>query len=149
MSAVTSITTSALAGEQITVVSTGTVREGDLIADRRLYLNGAGVPVEAEDPERAFLLASAGSVIPKEQVEKLGLREEAGRIAWGGMVVGQELTPAEQADFDAIARKNQAALDEKGTEASGEGQEIASGNSAGSDAAPARKPTQNRSKRGG
>lgn len=83
MAVVTSITTSAVAGEQSTTVSTGSLREGDLLADRRLYLDGAGLPVEADNAQRAELLAAAGTIIPKERAEKFGMRSVEGRVVWG------------------------------------------------------------------
>lgn len=80
MTLVTSIN---IDGTGETVVSIGTVREGDLVADRRVYLDSDGKPVESSDPSRAFLLAGEGGVIPKEQAVSLGLRVEQGRLAWG------------------------------------------------------------------
>jgi hypothetical protein len=79
MSLVTTITTQG--GE--TTVSNSAERQGDLIADRRLYLDAAGQPVEAGDASRTELLAAAGTPIRKERAEKLGLRMEQGRLAWG------------------------------------------------------------------
>jgi hypothetical protein len=79
LSLATTITTQG--GE--TTVSNSAERQGDLIADRRLYLNAAGQPVEAGDASRTELLAAAGTPIRKERAEKLGLRMEQGRLAWG------------------------------------------------------------------
>lgn len=79
MAVVTSITTQG--GE--TTVSTSSERKGDLVADRRLYLDKDGMPVEAGDTARAELLVAAGLPIPQETVERLGLRMEQGRLAWG------------------------------------------------------------------
>lgn len=78
------VTTVTLAGETVSVTG-GTLREGDLTADRRLYVDREGKVVEANDPSRRFLLAAKGAVIPKEQVEALGLRMEGGRVVWEGM----------------------------------------------------------------
>lgn len=48
-------------------------------ADRRLYLDKDGKPVEADDPGRATLLVNAGGSIPIERAKALGLVAQAER----------------------------------------------------------------------
>ena len=83
MTLVTSITAK---GEEVEVC-TSSARQGDLLADRPLYLTATeDEVVEAKDPRRAFLLVAEGLTVPKEQAERLGLRLEQGRLAWGNPV---------------------------------------------------------------
>lgn len=60
------------------------LREGDLVADRELCLNGAGEPCEVKDPKKRTLLAAKGTIIPREVAAAVGLRVGGdGRVAWG------------------------------------------------------------------
>jgi hypothetical protein len=65
-------------------VLTGQPALGSLVADRRLYENANGVPVEDGDPGAAYLLATPGEVLPPATVKRLGLRLDAeSRVRWG------------------------------------------------------------------
>jgi hypothetical protein len=56
-------------------------KDGELIADRRLYINAANTRlVEDGDPSAAFLLAGEGGRIAKGDVQRLGLELVDGRV---------------------------------------------------------------------
>lgn len=72
-------------------------RQGDLVADRRIYLNGDGQSVEGNDPNRATLLVGEGGILRREDAERLGMRQEEGRLVWGESAPAEEAAPAEPA----------------------------------------------------
>lgn len=77
------------------------LRPGDLVADRRLYINAAGTTlIEDGDSAAAFLLAAEGRVISKQDVERLGLEFVDGRVEQRSVRKPESLIVSEHPEAD-------------------------------------------------
>jgi hypothetical protein len=81
-------------------------KDGELIADRRLYINAANTRlVEDGDPSAAFLLAGEGGRIAKGDVQRLGLELMDGRVVQAPLETAEVVAPVETAELAPLENK--------------------------------------------
>lgn len=74
-------------------------KDGELVADRRLYVNAAKTRIiEEGDPSAAFLLAGEGGRIGKGDVQRLGLEFVNGRVVQASLEKSEQV----EAVFEAL-----------------------------------------------
>lgn len=70
-------------------------KDGELVADRRLYVNAAKTRlIEESDPSAAFLLVGEGGRIGKGDVQRLGLELVDGRVVQAPIEKAEPVAPA-------------------------------------------------------
>lgn len=76
----------------LTIARAVPVPASGLVADRRICVTADGRPCEETDAAAAYLLVAPGQAISAADVERLQLRVEGGRIAWGPVVTPPSAT---------------------------------------------------------